>query len=153
MLADATAHPAILIENSGRFAVHCRDGGCAVAVGLTRARKHSLECPRQVHRRWSCRADDIRSVPRIGKQRVASLLRVRREDRHESHCSGDADRRRTAHGERADRVRHVVERTQLTLDESRWKQALIDDAHAEAVVSPAHRLNDLHTRKLVTCAD
>ena len=83
-------------------------------------------------------------APRTALQRVVrESARVRRAPSDHPHRAGDADRRRAAHGERRDRVADVVDRAQVAVHLARRQRALIEDAHAAAVVRPADGLNDV----------
>ena len=149
MLTDVATHRPILVENRGRLGAELGDERLAVPVGVLGASEHPRERPRQVHRRGTRGAYRRRGGSSANEDQCTRILRVRRKDRDEPHRSRDADRRRTSHSEGSNGIQDVIEGAQLALDETTGKLPLIDDTHAETVVGPPDRLNDVHAEKLV----
>jgi type V secretory pathway adhesin AidA len=109
-------------------------------------RDHPCECPRQIHRRWPRPADDFRVRAELGQELIARSAGARTRAHDQSHCAGDTDRRGATHGQRSDRVAHVVERRQLAIEALRRQEALVDDH--DTAITPTHGLNDAHALKL-----
>ena len=73
-----------------------------------------------------------------------------RHDDTEAHCAADSDRRRTAHGQRADGSADLVERREVAFNVFVREQPLVDNPDCALVRRPLYRM-DGHEKKNTEC--
>src|SRR6266513_2991060 len=139
-LADAAAHGAVFFPDGCRFRLETLPDGGPAARHRGRDAQHAIEGPAQVHRGRPRGAEQPRELVHPGKERLARHRPQLAGARDQTHRGGDADERRAAHLERADRIRHRFAALQIALDPCLGQGALVDDAH-RAARTPRDRLN------------
>src|SRR5262245_43121088 len=152
MLTDATAHRTILLENGGCFHAQCIENGARVADSRLGAAQHARHRPREVDRCWPRAADGPRKVARRVAQLRRAVISLARERDYEAHRARDTDGGCAPDGERANRIAHLVEGSEVSLDQARGQLALVDDAHAETIAGPPYRSDDVHEDKVTRAA-
>src|SRR5262245_15081634 len=100
--SDRTTHQSILLVNGFGSRFHSGVPRRAIAWPLG-CRDDLIDCPREIHGGWPGRAQPICGGPELGRERVAIARTERLHGYDESVGGGDADGRRAAHLQTADR--------------------------------------------------
>ena len=128
VLADAPAHRAILVENPRRLGAQRVERSRAASSTSLRSHAACGRSPTGDSPRWDAsRESSRRGSSTCARDRRRRRRRERCERYDQAHRAGDADRRRAAHGQRADRVAHLIQRAKIALDERLGQPTLVDD--------------------------
>ena len=129
MFADAATHGAVLFPDRRRFGTEPFPQVTSLARRLLGDPQHARERPTQVHRGRAGGAQQRRHVlctrDEVGARRGALVAR----GSDEAHRGRNADQRRAAHLQLADRIRDRLRTLEIPCQLGIRKRTLIDDAH------------------------
>jgi enoyl-CoA hydratase len=145
---DAPAHGTVFLPNGVCFITKRLEQLTRSANFPRRTIEEPIHCPGEIHPGRAGRSHSGRASVELSPKFVGRRLAHGAHRCHHAHRAADANRWRASNREGRDRLVHVLRRAQVALNQARWKQALIDDPHPNAVLSPAHSFDNVHGRIL-----
>src|SRR5207302_907513 len=130
----------VFFPDGVRFRLETLPDGRPAARRRGRDAQHAVERPTQIHGGRPRSAEQLRELVHPREEGLARRRPQLAGAHDQTHRGGDADERRAAHLERADRIRHRFAALQIALDPCLGQGALVHDADRTAR-TPRDRLN------------